>query len=212
MKSPLGITMMKFTRSLLLTLALSGSAVLAGCAGNAPSAGLYDLGPLQTQQTAVTNTNLPAVSVADIVAPVWLDTQMMFYRLNYANTLQPRPYAGSQWAMPAAQLLEQRLKARLSQAGGIVVPADNGATNLPILRIELDDFSQSFDSAQHSTISIAMRASLFDGRNLRAQKMFVRQLPTATADARGGAAALASASDAIINEIAAWLSTLPSKK
>lgn len=202
--------MMKLTRRLLITLALAASAVLAGCAGNASAPTLYDLGPLKAQATQ--NISLPAISVADVVAPSWLDTPMMFYRLNYANGQQPRPYAGSQWAMPPSELLEQRLKARLSQAGGIVVPADNGAANLPILRIELDDFSQSFDSAQHSTVSIAMRASLFDGRNLRAQKMFSRQLPTTSADAQGGAAALATASDSIINEIAAWLSTVPTKK
>lgn len=202
--------MMKLTRRLLITLALAGSAVLAGCAGNASAPALYDLGPLKAQATQ--SISLPAISVADVVAPSWLDTPMMFYRLNYANSQQPRPYAGSQWAMPPAELLEQRLKARLSQAGGIVVPADNGATNLPILRIELDDFSQSFDSAQHSTVSIAMRASLFDGRNLRAQKMFSRQLPTTSADAQGGAAALATASDSIMNEIAAWLSTVATKK
>ncbi|ABR90519.1 ABC-type uncharacterized transport system, auxiliary component [Janthinobacterium sp. Marseille] len=203
---------MKLTRRLLIALALAGSALLTGCAGNAPALTLYDLGPLQAQKTDTTVNNLPALSIAEVAAPSWLDTQMMFYRLNYANNQQPRPYAGSQWAMPPAQLLEQRLKARLSQAGGIVVPADNGAANLPILRIEVDDFSQSFDSAQHSTINIAMRASLFDGRNLRAQKMFSRQLPTVSADAQGGAAALASASDAIINEIAVWLSTVPTKK
>lgn len=201
---------MTIARRLLITLALASSAVLAGCVGNTSAPALYDLGPLKAQATQ--NANLPAISVADVVAPSWLDTPMMFYRLNYANGQQPRPYAGSQWAMPPAELLEQRLKTRLSQAGGIVVPADNGAANLPILRIELDDFSQSFDSAQHSTISIAMRASLFDGRNLRTQKMFSRQLPTASADAQGGAAALAAASDDIINEIAAWLSTVATKK
>jgi len=203
---------MKLTHRLLITLALAGSALLVGCAGNAPALTLYDLGPLQAQKPDTAANNLPALSIAEVAAPSWLDTQMMFYRLNYANSQQPRPYAGSQWAMPPAQLLEQRLKARLSQAGGIVVPADNGAANLPILRIEVDDFSQSFDSAQHSTIHIAMRASLFDGRNLRAQKMFSRQLPTVSADAQGGAAALATASDAIINEIAVWLSTVPTKK
>ncbi|RQO34730.1 ABC transporter [Herminiimonas sp. KBW02] len=201
---------MKLTRRLLLTLALAGSAVLTGCAGNASAPVLYDLGPLPAHATQ--NAKLPAISVADVVAPSWLDTPMMFYRLNYANGQQPRPYAGSQWAMPPAELLEQRLKVRLSQAGGIVVPADNGAANLPILRIELDDFSQSFDSAQHSTISIAMRASLFDGRTLRAQKTFSRQLPSASPNAQGGAAALATASDGIINEIAAWLSTVATKK
>jgi cholesterol transport system auxiliary component len=165
---------------------------------------------LRAQATA--NTTLPAISVAEIQAPTWLDNQMMFYRLNYANDQQLRAYANSQWTMPPAQLFAQRLKTRLSQAGSVVVPASSGAIDLPVLRIEVDDFSQQFESANRSTVSVALRTSLFDGRNLRAQKMFVKQLPTTSADAPGGAVALASASDAIINEMAAWLATLPAKK
>ncbi len=203
--------MMTITRRLFITLVLAGSALLSGCATNAPSMTLYDLGPLPAQHAA-SASDLPAISVADIHAPSWLDSQMMFYRLNYANNQQPRPYANSQWAMPPAQLFSQRLKARLSQAGGIVVPASDGAINLPVLRIEADDFSQLFESANSSSAHIAVRASLFDGRNLRAQKTFIKQLPAASADAQGGAAALAKVSDAIINEMAVWLATLPPKK
>ena len=114
--------------------------------------------------------------------------------------------------MAPAQLFQLRLKSRLSQAGGVVVPASDGAVNLPVLRIDVDDFSQGFDSAGQSSANIAMRASVFDGRILRAQKMFVKQVPAASADAQGGAAALATASDAIINEMAVWLATLPPKK
>ncbi|HEY6774454.1 MAG TPA: ABC-type transport auxiliary lipoprotein family protein [Oxalicibacterium sp.] len=185
--------------------------LLSGCAGTPPAdMDLYDLGPLKTGTASA--SPLPAISIADIRAPAWMDSQMMFYRLNYANDLQPRPYSASKWTMPPAQLFEQRLKASLARAGGVVVSASDGAINLPVLHLEADDFSQTFASAGSSTVHVAIRASLFDGRVLRAQKNFVKPGPAATADAKGGAAALAAASDAIISEVGAWLAALPPKK
>jgi cholesterol transport system auxiliary component len=204
--------MKNMTRRFFTLIALSSSLLLTACATDPQSAALFDLGPLRAQAPVSAGAPLPAISIADIKAPVWLDSQAMFYRLNYANDLQPRPYSASKWTMAPAQLFQLRLKSRLSQAGGVVVPASDGAVNLPVLRIEADDFSQGFDSAGKSSANIAMRASLFDGRILRAQKMFVKQVPTSSADAQGGAAALAVASDAIIDEMAVWLATLPPKK
>ena len=204
--------MKNMTRRFFTTLALGSSLLLAACATDQQSVALFDLGPLRAQAPVNAGAPLPALSIADIKAPIWLDSQAMFYRLNYANDLQPRPYSASKWTMAPAQLFLLRLKSRLSQAGGVVVPASDGAVNLPVLRIEADDFSQGFDSAGKSNANIAMRASIFDGRILRAQKMFVKQVPTASADAQGGAAALAVASDAIIDEMAVWLATLPPKK
>ncbi len=195
-------------------VALAG-ALLAGCASESPSSmTLYDLGPLRSSgtQAVASSGSLPAISVADIQSPAWMDSQRMYYRLSYANDLQPRPYSTSKWTMPPAQLFAQRLKSGLARAGGVVVSASDGAINLPILHLEADDFSQTFESAGQSTAHVAIRASLFDGRVLRAQKLFVKQVPAASADAQGGAAALAAASDAIINEVGAWLATLPPKK
>lgn len=202
------------TTSLFRTFAVTvlAGTLLAGCAGNTPSSmALYDLGPLRAQNAAP-STPLPAISVADIQAPAWMDSQMMFYRLSYSNDLQPRPYSSSKWTMPPAQLFEQRLKSGLARAGGVVVSASDGAINLPILRLAADDFSQTFESAGRSSVQVVIRASLFDGRVLRAQKVFASQMPAASADAQGGAAALSAASDAIISEVGAWLATLPPKK
>lgn len=197
------------TRTFSAALALA-ALLLAGCAAGPDATASYDLGPLRPTQTAM--PSLPAISVADPRVPVWLDSHRMFYRLNYANDQQPRAYADSRWTMPPGQLFVQRLKSRLTQAGGVVVPASDGALNLPVLYIETDDFSQIFDRAGSSNAHVAIRASLFDGRILRAQKMLVRDVPAASADARGGAAALAAASDAIIDDIGIWLANLPAKK
>src|SRR6185436_19799962 len=120
-----------------------------------------------------------------------LDSPLMFFRLNYANDRQPRAYANSRWTMAPAQLFGQRLKSRLAQAGGIVLPAADGAANVPLLRIETDDFTQTFDGPAHSSAQIALRATVFNARTMTAQKTFVKQVPAPSADAAGGARALA---------------------
>src|SRR6266404_2823589 len=128
-------------RLLLLCALLSsvlGIASLSGCASRAVDAAVqYDFGPLPAHD-GVTRV-LPTVSIADINTAAWLDSPLMFYRLSYANQQQTRPYAGSRWSMPPSQLFGQRLKARIAQAGGVVLAAGDGAPNLPLLRIDTDD-------------------------------------------------------------------------
>jgi cholesterol transport system auxiliary component len=209
--------------SIVLLLAI-GAAGLSGCATRADPATLYDLGPLRAEP-AVSNTTAdttagspaaltrpPALSVAEVNAPAWLDSPLMFFRLNYANDQQPRAYANSRWTMAPAQLFGQRLKSRLAQAGGIVLPAADGAANVPLLRIEADDFTQTFDSPAHSSARIALRATVFNARTMTAQKTFVKQVPAPSADAAGGARALAEASDALIADMIVWLAALPLPK
>ncbi len=170
---------------------------------------LYDLGPLRTQQTAL--PALPPISVAGVQAPVWLDGSMMFYRLHYANSQQPRPYSQARWTMTPAQLLTQQLKARIAQVGGVALSASDGAVDVPVLRIEADDFTQHFESPQQSTGQVALRASVYRGRSLVAQRSFIRQAPAPSADAAGGVSALAAASDAAIADIILWMHGLALK-
>lgn len=196
-----------------ISLMTACALLLPGCAvgSKAESAALYDFGPLKTQQGNTTLPALPPISIAAVQVPVWLDSNMMFYRLNYANAQQPRPYSQARWTMTPAQLLTQQLKARIAQAGGIALAASDGAQDVPILRIEADDFSQHFTSPAESTAQVALRASLYRGRSLLAQRSFAHHSPSGSADAPGGAAALAAASDAAIADIIRWLHGLPLK-
>lgn len=209
--------MTKITRSTAISLtwittALLATNLLVGCATkNATPQTLYDLGPLRAQTGATVVVPAP-VSVAEVAAPVWLDSDMIFFRLAYANDQQPRPYATSRWTMPPAQLFGERLKARIAQAGGTALSATDGAINVPLLRIEMDDFTQNFDSAAQSVVRVSLRASVYDVRTLIGYKSFVRQAPAPTADASGGAQALAAASDAAIGDLMAWLAGLPLKR
>jgi cholesterol transport system auxiliary component len=202
--------MKKTITSIFVMLSITGSALLAGCATKTESTALYDFGPLRSAPAAPALPALPPISVADIGTPAWLDNTTMFFRLSYANEQQPRPYAQSRWTMPPTQLFAQRLKSRIAQAGGAVLPASDGALNVPVLRIEADDFIQIFEAPGQSNAHIGLRAALFNGRMLIAQKTFAKQAPAPTADAAGGARALAAASDAIISEMMIWLASVPS--
>lgn len=186
--------------------------LFTGCAAGRPDAGtLYDLGPLGTrgsQNDARPLPALPPISIAEIHVPAWLDGTMMYFRLNYANSQQPRPYAQARWTMAPAQLLLHHLKSRIAHAGGVVLSAADGASGVPLLRIEADDFTQNFDSPGTSTGQVTLRASVFRGRTLVAQKTFHKQAPAPAADAVGGASALAAASDAAITDLIVWLDTL----
>ena len=192
---------MKTCRHLLILLSAT---LLAACsAPRTTETTLYDFGPLSA--ASVPAGAPPALSVADTSAPAWLEGTGMVYRLNYANPQQMHSYAQNRWTMAPARLFEQRLKARLAQAGGKIAAASDGAVNLPVLRLDLDDFSQVFDTSEQSVAIITVRASLWHGRTLSAQQTFTRKMPAASANAAGGAAAMAAASDAIIADMTQWL-------
>lgn len=169
---------------------------------------LYDLGPMRNTASGPTLAERTPISVAEVTAPAWLESESMFFRLGYANQQQPRTYVNSRWAMPPGQLLAQQVKLRIAQAGGIALAAADGATGIPVLRIQVDDFSQHFTAPSASEARVALRATVFQGRKVLAQRSFVRAAPAPSADAGGGAQALAAASDAALSDLIGWLAAL----
>lgn len=206
----------------IILIAIAASA-LAGCASKGPQPTTYDFGPMGAPLPAASmapggtdGTNgavrplvMPAIVVADVSGPASLDSQRMFYRLMYADAHQSRPYAYNTWSVTPLQLMSQRLKARIAQAGVKVVSTTDAAGGLPLLRLEADDFSQNFDSATQSSASITMRASVFRNHKLVDQRTFTRTVRAPSADAAGGANALAASTDGIAADILAWLAALP---
>lgn len=205
------------TRSSSLRLAalVACAAILGGCASSkGPGQTSYDFGPLSApaaNQAAPAASAFPALVVADVTGPAMLDNQRMFYRLMYADAQQSRPYAYNQWSATPLQLLSQRLKARIAQGGVKVLSTSDASGGVPLLRLEADEFSQNFDGVAQSSATIALRASVFRSHQLVDQRTFTRTLPAPTADAPGGARALAAASDAVAADILAWLATLPAR-
>ena len=181
------------------------SALSSSAAASSAAASSASMAPA-TAPAAIT-----AVVIADVSGPATLDTQRMYYRLLYADAQQSHPYAYNNWNSTPLQLLTLRLKARVAQAGVKVLSPTDASAGMALLRVEVDDFGQNFDSASHSSGQISLRASVFRGHRLLDQRGFRHSSPAASADAAGGARALADATDALADDILAWMATLPAQ-
>jgi cholesterol transport system auxiliary component len=199
--------MSRLTQRLLSTSA--GLAVLvafgllaSGCASTpaAISDIRYDLGP---PSPAASPGALPAVKVLDVAAPDMLESDKLMYRLQYADAQQMAAYANSHWTMTPSQLLTQRLRGALSSRGTVLTGADG--VSAPVLKVDLSEFEQVFDSQSESHGSVTARATLIQGGKVVGQRTFISRAPSRSADAAGGAQALASASDDLVSQIGAWL-------
>ncbi len=196
----------------LLLAAVTCGALLAGCASDkAPSNTTFDFGPAipATPATAAATAPYGALVVTDVTGSAALDNERMYYRLNYADALQARSYAHSRWSASPLQMVTGRLKTRIAQSGAKVLTATDASSGVAILRTEIDDFTHSFDSEKQSHGSLVLRASLFQGHKLIDQKTFSRKMAATSADAGGGAQALAAATDAVAADLLGWLATLP---
>jgi len=186
--------------------------VLSGCASQkSQPTTQFDFGPAapaQAQSQAPVQGAPGSVVVTDVTGSSALDSERMFYRLSYADPLQARTYANSRWTASPLQLLTQRFKTRLAQSGTRVLSETDAASGIPLLRIDVDDFVQDFGGVSQSTGVVAVRASVFQGHVLVDQRSFRQAVTAASADAAGGARALAASTDAIAADIVAWLGTV----
>lgn len=164
----------------------------------------FDLGPQRVYVKE--NPGLRTVLLLPgVTAPAWLDSPAIVYRLNYQDAARPQAYANSRWAASPAQLLTQRIRSRFAAAAVGIVTGGDGARADYALRIELDDFSQSFDALDQSRVAVRARATLVDlaSHALHAQRTFALERPAAP-DAAGAVTALGVASDALIEELLGW--------
>lgn len=162
----------------------------------------FDLGPVPTAQ-AVAQAQPPQLRLTDTTAPPALASTALTYRLQYAQALEPRAYALARWSMPPAQLVQQRLRAALA-ADGWWLSTDHGP-HTPVLHVEVEAFEQVFDSAERSHGRVQWLASLRQGPHTLAQRSFLATAPAPTADAAGGAQALAAATTEATAQLTAWL-------
>jgi cholesterol transport system auxiliary component len=167
----------------------------------------FDFGLPDGRDSSLLPSTLPAtLVVANIVAPAWMDSSSMYYRLTYRNAANPMPYANSQWVMSPAALLTQRLRWTLG-AGNEGDSRSGGSTREAyLLRGELVEFEQIFDGPDHSRGVLRLRATLEgqrDGR--RIQRTFQLEKPAPTPDAAGGVKALSLCVAELSATMAQWL-------
>ena len=184
-------------RCFVLLAALLLSACVGGAGNSVPSV-TYDFG-LPVARLAVGGT-WPGLSL-EVRSPSWFDSTNVDYRLAYADPLTRRQYVGSRWAGAPAQLIAQRLR---QQRGGVSATA-NSATDC-LIRVELQEFSQVFDSPQSSRGVLTASVSLIDGkRRVVAERLAVIDKPALGADASGGVQALVAASTEFGRLLSDWL-------
>lgn len=198
--------------------------LLGGCAlpDKPMRATMYDFGPgLLATAPGPRQAQLPPLAIDDITtAGGALDNMAVLYRLGYADDQQLRPYSTARWSMPPPQLVRQRLREQLSQRRAVFNARESVALNrsqstaLPLLlRLQLEEFSQLFNTPESSVGLIRLRATLVEltptGEKLLGQRSVVVQRPAPSADAAGGVRALTAATDAAIEELDQWLQQAP---
>lgn len=208
------------SRSAAAVLGLVCAGLLAGCSvlpAPPTRAEVYDFGPgLTALPPSDRRAPLRPIALADVATTGMPEgSSALLYRLSYANAQQLRPYTQARWSQPPAQLVQQALRDRLGQRRAVLLGDDGsaqlleGGTLPAVVRVELEEFSQVFTAPQASAGLVRMRVSLTEssaaGDRLQAQRLFVVQRPAATADAAGGARALAEAAAQAADELAQWL-------
>jgi len=183
---------------------------VVGCGSLQPAARplLYDFGPGERVAALSKPARLPPLALSAVESASALDSTAVLYRLAYSDAQQLRPYAQARWTMPPAELLQQRLRERLGQTRVVLQSADgvSAPAGALALRLELEEFSQVFDAPDKSAGLLRLRATVAKaGGNLIAQRSFVVQRESTSADAPGGVRALTAAADAVVAELDQWL-------
>jgi cholesterol transport system auxiliary component len=174
---------------------------LSGCAGlvSPPNAfSTYDLGRLDA---APRTPNIVPASI-DVRAPSWLGSPDMQYRLDYLTPAVRQAYSESRWAGHPAEMLQRLLN--------IAVIGGAAETSACRMRIEVDEFVQSFESPERSHGEIVARVVLLPQRGdaAVARQVFSIQKPAPSPDARGGVQAHRDAAAALAHALTAWLDAL----
>jgi cholesterol transport system auxiliary component len=189
-----------------LAVSLAATALLAGCATPQPPVpkAVYDFGPsLQAPSTQAVSAPLPALVLAEVDANAALESTAVVYRLGYADAQQLRPYTLARWSMPPAQLVRLRVRDALSSRGSVLSTAEGSAPWL--LKLELDEFSQLFDSPTASAGVVRLRATVLRAGSVVAQRSILARTSAPTQDAPGGVRALTLATDDAVAQLSAWL-------
>jgi cholesterol transport system auxiliary component len=194
----------------LMFAGLTALATLSACmgsggggSGGAAALARYDFGALPDDNGQPAHLRAP-IRLSGVTAAPSLSTDAFQYRLRYADDHQLHAYASSRWTAPPPQLFTARLRDQIARQGRVLDSSDGGPT-VPMLKVELDEFSQVFDKPGESQGVVRLRATLLRGSTLIAQQSFVATSPAASADAAGGAHALSLAGDAAIGQLLAWL-------
>lgn len=165
----------------------------------------YDLGLFRPP--AKVTALATQVLIPDVEAPQWLEGSGIYYRLGYQNPARLEPYANSRWIASPASLITMRLRQRFAHASskGATTPDDVSRADY-VLRVQVEEFSQIFETPTSSSAIVRMTANLIGAKDrvLVAQKSFNISRKAETPDAPGGVRALSEGTEDAISEILEW--------
>ncbi|MBC7603246.1 MAG: membrane integrity-associated transporter subunit PqiC [Ramlibacter sp.] len=177
---------------------------------------LFDFGPGATEMDAA-STMQASIVLSDIDATSSGDSTTINYRLAYSDGNQLRPYSQARWTAPPPQLIRQRIREQLGRERAVLDLSESaalaraGGVQPRVLRVDLEEFSQVFESPAQSYGLIRLRVTLMEntiaGEKLVAQRAVIARVPASSADAAGGVKALTTATDNAALDIAKWLQT-----
>lgn len=140
--------------------------------------------------------------LAPMTASALLNDTAVIWRVGESG--QPQGFTTYRWVAPPAQLVTQRLMARLSLQGAVLEQGIGGDT--PQLRLNLQSFEQLFTpDGKASQGVLIMQAVLLRNNRVVAQKLIDIKVPATSQDAAGGAQALRLATDQAAEQVAQWL-------
>jgi cholesterol transport system auxiliary component len=186
------------------------TSVLSGCQST-PQATNWSLGGADAgpRAAAAANGLQPGLQIRVGAAP-WLNQSSMSYVLDYKGGQAVESYASNQWVERPAVLLEDFMLRAFAQGQTVATgpvsaqPASTGRRTL--LFVRLLEFTQHFATPQDSELRIAAVATLNEpGPGGVRSAYFRASAPAPQANAAGGAAAAAQASDALAEQIFRWV-------
>jgi len=202
-------------RSILVMALGAGGGGCAGVVDRPARAAEYDLGPAPAATGPGPVWAQPVLVLELLQAAGPLEDAGMLYRLDYQDTHQLRAYTASRWSAPIALLVRSRLAQLLTPRFTVLAPSEAARRTRVagegerLLRLELLDFSQRFESPVRSFGEVRLRATALRNGSVGQRTLISRQ-PAARADAPSGVQALARALEDVARQLGDWLEAGPS--
>lgn len=192
---------------IMLLSALLGGCVNLGSDSKAGPSVIYVL----ADTPAATPRSGPALPYTLLIEPTHTSAYDNNIALVYSRTPDTRGhYKYARWSERPSVRLSELLFNRLSGANLYATVADNNSDVIADRRLATELISFYHDaSTDPGHVHVALRAELFDTlhRRLIARRLFEENIPAKSYNAAGAAAAFNLATQALLNDIDAWLST-----
>jgi cholesterol transport system auxiliary component len=168
--------------------------LLSGCLGANkphPENTSYDFG--LAAEIGVFDTT---VEIGQVTAIDAIDHRRIRYRLNYQNPTEVHTYSQHRWTTSPADLTASKLRSMAK----ITNPSQC------IIKIHIETFDHVFQTANSSSGIVKFHASIYTkrSREILASRVVQEEATSASADAKGGVAALDQASTAAIKTLVDW--------